>query len=274
MKNIAFGLIFAFLLSIIVHYFSFIYIDKTIKNQKLTFPTKNKQTNKKQGYTSIKYVKLIKPQKKTPEKTKEIKKTVPKKTDKIIKKKELIKKTVPKKNIVKKIAPIKTIEIPKEKTIDLKELFTIKKEDQTTKEKLRKEELEVKTKTARENEIKEIQRLDPLTQQYIKLYGEEFFSYSNIQKKFIKNNINKIGKVTQRYLEYPRVSIRTRQSGINVVEFILHPNGDITNLMLIDSSGYTALDSNSVDTIKIAYKDYPKPLEAVKIKIYISYKLR
>jgi len=58
---------------------------------------------------------------------------------------------------------------------------------------------------------------------------------------------------------------------MNVVEFYLHPNGDITDLKLADSSYYTALDTNSIDTIRIAYQDYPRPLEKVKIKIYIKY---
>lgn len=60
---------------------------------------------------------------------------------------------------------------------------------------------------------------------------------------------------------------------MNIVEFFLHPNGDISDLKLINSSGYSSLDKNSIETIEIAYKDYPRPNEKTKIKIYVYYKL-
>ena len=77
--------------------------------------------------------------------------------------------------------------------------------------------------------------------------------------------------ITQRYLVYPGLSIKTRQSGINVIEFVLHPNGDISDVRITDSSNYTALDKNTVETIQLAYKDYPKPTEPTQIKIYVRY---
>ncbi len=107
-----------------------------------------------------------------------------------------------------------------------------------------------------------------------KLYKDEFSTFTKEQQKFIKNNLAKIAAITQKYLYlggYPYIAVKTRQEGVNIVEFYLHPNGDITDLKLIKSSGYEALDTNSIETIKAAYKDYPLPQQTTKIRIYIHY---
>ena len=122
-------------------------------------------------------------------------------------------------------------------------------------------------------EQKEVQKLDKITQQYIKLYGEEYFNFSKETKKFLKENLNEIGKITQQYIRYPSIAIKTKQEGTNVVEFILKSNGDITNLRIIGSSDYSVLDKNTLKTIKIAYKDYPKPKKDTPIKIFVLYSL-
>ncbi|QOQ97919.1 energy transducer TonB [Helicobacter winghamensis] len=111
------------------------------------------------------------------------------------------------------------------------------------------------------------------TQQIQDLYGIEFGSLSPNAQRFIKSNLDKIGKITQRYLRYPAIAGKVGQEGDNIVEFYLHPNGDITDLKLLHSSGYTLLDDNSLHTIKIAYKDYPCPIETTKIRIRVMYRI-
>ena len=116
----------------------------------------------------------------------------------------------------------------------------------------------------------------PLPKEIQKLYKDEFSTFTKEQQKFIKDNLSKIGEITQKYLYlrgYPYIAVKTRQEGVNIVEFYLHPNGDITDLKLISSSGYEALDKNSIETIKSAYKDYPLPKETTKIKIYMQYSI-
>jgi TonB family protein len=106
------------------------------------------------------------------------------------------------------------------------------------------------------------------------LYGSEFNGYSPEQKKFIKNNLGIIHQITQMTLirnGYPEVAARTGQQGINVVSFNLHPNGNITNLHLDKYMGYEALDRNTLQVIRIAYKDYPLPTKTTKIKFYVQY---
>jgi TonB family protein len=106
------------------------------------------------------------------------------------------------------------------------------------------------------------------------LYGKEFNGYSATQKKFIKHNLGIIHRITQKTLwrnGYPETARRTRQQGTNVVSFYLHPNGDISGLKLKKHIGYTSLDQNTLEVIRIAYKDYPLPNQKTKIVFYVEY---
>ncbi len=108
------------------------------------------------------------------------------------------------------------------------------------------------------------------------LYGKEFDTFTQTQKRFIEHNLGRIHRITQRTLTrhgYPDIAVRTRQEGINVVSFYLHPNGNITNLRLKRRMGYTALDKNSLEVIRIAYKDYPRPKTRTKIIFYVKYSI-
>lgn len=108
------------------------------------------------------------------------------------------------------------------------------------------------------------------------LYGSEFERFTPTQKKFIKKNLSLIHRITQRTLiqnGYPDVAVRTRQEGTNVVTFYLHPNGSISGLRLQSRIGYTALDNNTLQVIRIAYKDYPRPKTTTKITFYVQYSI-
>jgi TonB family protein len=106
-----------------------------------------------------------------------------------------------------------------------------------------------------------------------KLYGEEYERLSPEEKKFIKENLDSIGKITEKYLRYPEMAGKMGQQGTSVVEFYLHPNGDISDLKVLDSSGYKMLDKNSIETIEIAYKDYPRPTTKTKIRMFVGYSI-
>ena len=108
------------------------------------------------------------------------------------------------------------------------------------------------------------------------LYGKEFNGYSPTQKKFIKHNLGTIHRITQKTLwrnGYPETARRTRQQGTNVVSFYLHPNGDISGLKLKKHIGYASLDQNTLEVIRIAYKDYPLPNQKTKIVFYVEYSI-
>ncbi|GAA6914587.1 energy transducer TonB [Helicobacter pylori] len=105
------------------------------------------------------------------------------------------------------------------------------------------------------------------------LYGEEFGDLGTAEKDFIRNNLRDIGRITQKYLEYPQVAAYLGQDGTNAVEFYLHPNGDISDLKIIIGSEYKMLDDNTLKTIQIAYKDYPRPKTKTLIRIRVRYYL-
>ena len=258
MNNFSKTLIIAFLFSIVIHTMLFVTIDRTLKNDTLKINTTNKKNDtKNKGLVKVKYVKI---KQKAVKPTKKVKKYKEKAQTKKIQKRE-----TKKAKIAKKTVPLIKLPVIQKKQLDLKQFFTIQKQEEKVIEQKQTKAIE------RQQEIQEIQKLPAITQSYIKLYGEQYFEFSEYQRRYLKQNLNTIGKITQRFLRYPKVSIRTKQKGMNVVEFYLHPNGDITDLKLADSSYYTALDTNSIDTIRIAYQDYPRPLEKVKIKIYIKY---
>ncbi|BCD67920.1 energy transducer TonB [Nitratiruptor sp. YY09-18] len=109
-----------------------------------------------------------------------------------------------------------------------------------------------------------------------RLYKDKFETFTKTQREFIKDNLDKIGLITQKYLYlrgYPYIAAKTKQEGTNIVEFYLHPNGDITDLHIIQSSGFEVLDENSLETIKTAYKDYPLPSQTTLIRIKVRYSI-
>lgn len=114
---------------------------------------------------------------------------------------------------------------------------------------------------------------DNITNSYLELYKDDFESFPQETKIYLLKNIKDIGKITQRYLIYPHISIRAKQHGINIVEFILYPDGKITTPKILKSSKYYILDDNSIETIERAYRDYPLPDKATIIRIYVKYEL-
>jgi len=109
-----------------------------------------------------------------------------------------------------------------------------------------------------------------------KLYGSTFHTFTPTQKKFIEDNLNIIQRITQNTLTrrgYPEGAGRTGQEGTNVVSFNLHPNGNISDLRLKRRIGYRALDDNTLELIKTAYKDYPYPSTTTKIVFYVTYSI-
>ena len=105
------------------------------------------------------------------------------------------------------------------------------------------------------------------------LYGDEVRSLSKEDKAYLDENYRKIYTITQRNLRYPQEAGRLGLQGVNRVEFFLQPNGDITDLRITSSSGYEMFDKNSLRTIEISYKDYPRPKKPLKIIFYIHYKI-
>ncbi|RXK14623.1 hypothetical protein CP965_04045 [Halarcobacter mediterraneus] len=245
----------AFILSIILHLLFLMNFET-----KKTEPKKqNKQVEKPINKSAVKYVKL-KP--KPENKPKVIEKTEPKKSIKKVERPKKFKeakkppKTVKKREVVKIPKPKKEIKEPK---------ITFKQREKDI-EKRSLENFLLAEPIPLDKEM-----LDEITKSYLDLYGEEYNSFTKVQKVFIQNSIKSIVQITRNHYRFPELAIKLRKNDFNIVEFVLHPNGDISNLRIVKPGNYSFYDKSILEAIEIAYKDYPRPKEPTKIKFYITY---
>ncbi|SFV65593.1 Ferric siderophore transport system, periplasmic binding protein TonB [hydrothermal vent metagenome] len=187
------------------------------------------------------------------------------------------KKVVKKKVVQQKTAPLP----PKKPYIPL---LAAKKENNTTKE-IKKEpkkqnklawlyedvaDKETKTKTKKSHNSSSI------SQNIKELYGEEFGKLSPGQQQYILDNQEIMRRITQQVLiRVARVNI-PRDLNVNrhnIVEFKLHPNGDMTDFKFLSKSGYYILDDTTKETIEYAYSRYPRPKETTLIRYNVFYNL-
>ena len=222
----------------------------------------SKYEEQKPKKTHINYVKLLPKQEKQ----------TPKKIEKLIK--EIFKeKSVPVQNLPKIIElpkEVKVIEPPK--IVQKEQPKPVEKATEKISKPIIKETPPAETKKTEQPKAPE-QNIDKITKSYLELYKDDFDSFPEETKVFLIKNLKDIGRITERFLIYPYISVQAHQSGINVVEFTLYPNGKITKPKIIKSSKYYILDDNSVETINQAYRDYPRPDKPTVIRIYVKYEL-
>ena len=217
-----------------------------------------------------------------------------------LKKKEILEEVkntpeIEKKQEPKKIEEIKKVEKPTNKSSEAKvqkketvktETKKIEKKIDITQsknfqEKVLKDQI-VKKDDSLQNSILEnfLSQKEPINKEILseleKLYGEEYQTFTKIQKAYLEKNLNNFQVITQRVLTrlgYPPLAAKLRIGGANIVEFMFHPDGSITNLKITNSSGYEVFDKYSLELIEIAYKDYPRPTTSTKLKFNVRYQL-
>ncbi|WP_198306127.1 energy transducer TonB [Arcobacter vandammei] len=261
MKNI----VLASLVSLLIHLLFFL----NFKYEK------NEQQNEEKKFekTDIKFVKLEEKKVEVPvEKPKEepISKPTPPPT-----KKEIQKPIIKEEKVVKKVEKPKVLETPKK---------PVKKEIEKAKEfqnKVLKEQVVTDKPNIQDKTLENfLSQKEPVNKEVLteleKLYGKEFDTFTKVQKAYLEKNLNNFQIITQRVLNrmgYPKLAAKLQIGGVNIVEFMFHPDGSITGLKITNSSGYTILDDYSLELIEIAYKDYPKPTEKTKIKFQVFYRI-
>jgi periplasmic protein TonB len=107
-------------------------------------------------------------------------------------------------------------------------------------------------------------------------YGEAFGKLSEGEKQYIIDNQEIMRRITQEQLNrlgpvnIPRnLNVNT----MNIIEFYLHPNGDISGLKIVDASGYEILDDTSLQTIEYSYHRYPLPKQKTLVRYKVGYYL-
>ena len=202
-------------------------------------------------------VKKITKQKKIKYEPKKIKKQVK------IKKKPINKPKI--KPVIKKKIP-KIAPRPPEKYVPLKP----KKEDPLSWMHEDRSAQEVKS------EKKEVKSGSNISQNIKKLYGEEFGKLTPGQQQYIIDNQEIMRRITQQVLtRVARVNL-PRDMNVNrtnVIEFYLHPNGDMSDFKFLKKSGYYVLDDTTKETIEYAYSKYPLPKEKTLIRYNVFYNL-
>lgn len=262
-------IILAFILSLSLHFLIF---SPYNKNQEIKDkPSTSKEVKK----SSVKYVKILKKEfpkqlaKEKIEKKQEIKKTKPKTYTKVDKEKIVPQKKV---RLVKESKravpkPVKKREVkPSYKKVEIK--------PQEKRKTIQKKSLENFLLT--EPTPLDMDMLDNITRNYLKLYGEEYNSMTKVQKVYLQKNLKNFTRITQRVLDrlgYPPLAARLNLSGYNIVEFIFHPDGSISDLKLSYKSEHNVFNKYTLELIEFAHKDYPRPKEPTKIKFNVIYKV-
>ena len=251
-------IILAFIISISLH----LLFLKKYKNDELAKNNSNNELVEKKS--DVKFVK-IKKQEIAEAKIEPVEKTVEIKKNEPVKKE--IKETKPLvKNIEKKVERKKEVNFEEAKKL----------QDNLLKEQIVKNENSLQEKTL-ENFLSQ---KEPVNKEILteleKLYGEEYQTFTKVQKAYLEKNLNNFQVITQRVLDrlgYPKLAAKLKIGGINIVEFMFHPDGSITDLKIINSSSYAVLDEYTLELIEIAYKDYPKPTTTTKLRFKVFYRL-
>ncbi|MBN2896376.1 MAG: hypothetical protein JXK05_10870 [Campylobacterales bacterium] len=109
------------------------------------------------------------------------------------------------------------------------------------------------------------------------LYGDEFGKLSEGEQKYILDNQEIMRRITQEVLNRVgsvNIPQNLRVNRHNIVEFYLHPNGDISDLKFIERSGFYILDETTKETIEYAYSRYPRPSQKTLIRYRVGYYLQ
>lgn len=252
-------ILFAFFISLSLHILLFTNYNQ---DKKIEENTDKKEDIKK---SNIKYVQIKKSEIPKVENREKIIKKELKKTEKTLKNSK-----IKNEKIVKKVEKRATSKRKKENSVENNLQNNLLKNQIVNK----KESIQQKTL---EDFLSQTQEVDKkMLSEIERLYGREFETFTKVQKAFLKKHLNSFKAITQRVLNrmgYPKLAGQLRLSGSNSVEFIFYPNGNIKNLKITNSSGYEIFDKYTLELIEIAYKDYPKPKTATKLKFNVNYRL-
>ena len=115
-----------------------------------------------------------------------------------------------------------------------------------------------------------------ISQNIKELYGDEFGKLTKGQQEYIIDNQEIMRRITQQVLtRVARVNLSNdlNVNKTNVIEFYLHPNGDMSDFKFLQKSGYFVLDNTTKETIEYAYSRYPRPKEKILIRYNVFYNL-
>ena len=107
-------------------------------------------------------------------------------------------------------------------------------------------------------------------------YGEAFGKLSAGEQKYIIDNQERMRRITQEQLNRlapVNIPRNLHVNTMNIIEFYLHPNGDISGLRVISPSGQQILDDTSLQTVEYSYHRYPLPEQKTLVRYKVGYYL-
>ncbi len=78
--------------------------------------------------------------------------------------------------------------------------------------------------------------------------------------------------IVLQHIQYPEEAQNRGIEGRVLVSFIIMADGTVKDIKILNSSGYTLLDKNAVDTVKNS-APFPKPPANAELRIPINYVL-
>ncbi len=205
---------------------------------------------------------IVKPLQKYKPELKPIKpKLNPKPTPKIVKPKPKIEPLPPKKPyiVLKETNTTKDVKKPLEK------LYAMLSQDMSSQE-----------DKAKESRNSSRLGAGGTTKEMKKLYGSKWGKLTPGQQKYMLDNQEVMRRITQEVLTRVASVNLSRDLNVNrtnVIEFYLHPNGDMSDFRFLRKSGYHVLDDTTKETIGYAYSRYPRPDEKILVRYNVYYNL-
>lgn len=130
-------------------------------------------------------------------------------------------------------------------------------------------------KSVTKHEIQPISQFNPMNLFSLPSPSMSASSRMQIQRFKSEKNIDDallqiLYEATAANLVYPQVAVAFNRKGLVRIRFVIHPNGRVTNVMLITSCGFDPLDKAGLDAIHAIspirnakfHLDKPKPIVA------------
>jgi periplasmic protein TonB len=93
------------------------------------------------------------------------------------------------------------------------------------------------------------------------------------QERYLREHFLYIKERILNQIVYPNLARRMGWHGRVLTSFVIHMDGTVSDIKILNSSGFKVLDENAVSTIQ-EVSPFPKPPITAKIIIPISYRLR
>lgn len=94
------------------------------------------------------------------------------------------------------------------------------------------------------------------------------------KENYAEENIGKIRAILNERKVYPKNAKRLNQQGDVTVTFSLSSEGEVSAIVINESSGFELLDNAARDLIEKSADAFPKPKRTVRITVPIGYSLR